>query len=161
MVKLISKSSDVSDVEEKPAASGPGLDDLLREAQSDEQQGQQESQQQQAKQEKSEADTLAADLADVLEMAATVAGPGMWWLSPEDFERLWGKKVRAAIAGSGAEIMRRNGWTLGGVMSQYGPYIALAGTLGPSALATVHAYKREKARQLAPVQGGSDGSTSS
>lgn len=140
---------DISDVTAKtPAAS---LDSLMREAEAGEQAEQGERQAQADKEDRREADTLADDLADTLAMLATVAGPGMWWLTPEEFEKLWGKKVQAGIAASGAEIMRRHGLSMGGLMTQYGPYIALAGALGPSALATVNAYKREKSRQIAPV----------
>ena len=152
MVKRIAMGDggDVQDVTDKtPIANEvPGLDALAREAESAEHQGAAETQQAQDKQQKQEADTLAADLADTLAMVATVAGPGMWWLTPDEFERLWGKSVQKGIAASGAEIMRRHGLSMGGLMTQYGPYIALAGALGPSALATVHAYKREKAKQL-------------
>lgn len=142
------KTPEIEDVTAKEPSQVEGLDSLLREAEQGEQQGQQASQDAEAKQEQRETDTLTDDLADTLAMVATVAGPGMWWLSPEEFEKLWGKKVQAGIAASGAEIMRRHGLSMGGLMTQYGPYIALAGALGPSALATVHAYKREKARQL-------------
>ena len=158
MVKRIGQSSngpDVSDVTEKPQGDPlAGLEALQREALGAEQQGDAENAQKAEKSEKQEIDTIAADLADTLAMMATVAGPGMWWLTPEQFDKLWGKSVQKAIAESGAEIMRRHGLSMGGLMSQYGPYIALAGALGPSALATVSAYKQAKAKQL----GGSDGS---
>ena len=152
MVKRISQASigpDVEDVTAKPQGDTvAGLDALQREALGAEQQGDTETAQRAEKQEKQEIDTIAADLADTLAMMATVAGPGMWWLSPEQFEKLWGKSVQKAIAESGAEIMRRHGLSMGGLMSQYGPYIALAGALGPSALATVSQYKQAKAKQL-------------
>lgn len=156
MVKRIGPSEispDIQDVEEKTPSAG--LDALMREAEQNEQDSQAQQQAGADKQQQQELDTLAADLRDTLAMAATVAMPGMWWLSEPEFERLWGKKVQASIADSGAEIMRRHGLSMGGLMTQYGPYLALAGALGPSALATVAAYKREKAKQI--TQGGADG----
>lgn len=136
-----------------------GLDGLLREAEQADSQGQTDRQQASDKQERQEVDTLAADLSDTLAMLATVAGPGMWWLSPDEFERLWGKKVQAGIANSGAEIMRRHGLSLGDLMTKYGPYIALAGAVGPSALVTMQAYKRAKAKPV--QQGANDGDAAS
>lgn len=163
MVKRINaEPADVQDVTEKPASGQSdtlaGLDALEREAASSEQQGRAEAQQQAAKQERQQADTLQDDLADALSMAATVAAPAMWWLTPEQFDQLWGAKVQKAIAASGAEIMRRHGLSLGDLMSQYGPYIGLAGALGPSTLATVAAFKRKKLELR--QQGGGDGASS-
>lgn len=156
MVKRISNDG-ATDVEPKtnPMAA---LEALEAEAAGVEQQGEAAAEARAEKEAKTEVDTIAADLADTLAMMATVAGPGMWWLTPEQFEKLWGKPVQKAIAESGAEIMRRHGLSMGGLMSQYGPYIALAGALGPSALATVNAYKQAK-RVNAQAIGGSDGDT--
>lgn len=161
--KLSGPEPDVQDVTAKPASGQPdmmaGLDALGREAASSEQQGQAEQAQQDAKQAQQQTDTLASDLADALGMAAVVAQPAMWWLTPEQFEQLWGKKVQAGIADNGAEIMRRHGLSIGDVLSKYGPYIGLAGALGPSALATVAAFKRKK-MELLQQQGGADGASS-
>ncbi len=153
MLKKSDNPDDVTDVTAKPVTHD-ALDALMREAQSAEQQGQADSQAAADKQGQRETDTLAADLSDTLAMVAAVAAPGMWWLDAAQFEQLWGKKVQASIAASGADIMRRHGLSMGGVISQYGPYIALAGALGPSALATVRMYKATKSRQLATVQAG-------
>lgn len=145
---------------EQPAAApqaGQGLEALEHEAARIEGEGQAAQQQQQQKQEQQQTDTLRHDLADALDMAATMAEPAMWWLTTEEFERYWGKKVRAAIAESGAEIMRRNGLSMGDVMGKWGPYIGLAGALGPSAVATVAAFKRKKKELLQHEAGGTDG----
>lgn len=140
----------VTDVQPKNKA----LDDLLREAVEADSAGDTERQEAEQRNQQRETDTIEADLRDTLSMLATVAQPGMWWLTEPEFERLWGPKVQAGIASSGAEIMRRHGLSLGGLMSQYGPYIALGGALGPSALATVNAYKREKAKAIEQNKAG-------
>jgi hypothetical protein len=94
------------------------------------------------------------DLTSALDMAAAAAQPAMWWLSEEQFTQLWGKPVRKGIAEPGAEIMRRHGLTLGGIMGQYGPYIGLVAALAPSVAATVSVYKQKKQGQL-----GNEGAT--
>jgi len=157
VVKRIQAPGDVEDVSAKPANPVAGLDDLERQAAAAEGAGQAAAEQQAASAEQREADTLAADLADTLAMMATVAGPGMWWLTSDEFEKLWGKNVQKAIAQNGAAIMRRHKLTMGGLMTEYGPYIGLAGALGPSAFATVQGYKRAKSRQLATQQSGQGG----
>lgn len=143
---------DVQDVTARPSEAQPdplaGLDALEREAGAAEASGQAQQQQATAKQEQQEVDTLEADLLDALNMAAAPAKPAMWWLNDEQFESLWGQKVRKAIAESGAVIMRRHGLSLGGLMSQYGPYVGLVAAIGPSVAATVAVYKTEKQRQI-------------
>lgn len=86
-------------------------------------------------------DGLEDDLLSALKMAQAVARGGVWWLTPDEFERLWGDQTLRGIAGPGAEIMRRHGWDVAGLMSRYGPYIALAGAIAPPAIATGQAYK--------------------
>lgn len=158
------KDDAVQDVTAKPAPGAPapvdGLDDLARQAEGLEKQATQAGQAQAEKQAKQETDTLAHDLADALGMAAAVGGPMIWWLTPEQFEQLWGDKVRKNIADAGAEIMRRHGLSMGDVMSKYGPYIGLAGALGPSVIATAVALKRKR-QELITEQGASDGTAPS
>lgn len=156
-----SDSEDVEDVTAKPAknqGTAAALDALHGEAIKGEQAGQQEQQQQADKQEKQQTDTIEADLQNALAMAAGLAEPALWWLTPKEFEQQWGKAVQKNIAENGAEIMRRNGVSMGGLMKTYGPYIGLGGALLPSTLATVAAYKREKAKLLTS-NGGSDGAS--
>lgn len=142
----------MQDVQAKPAASqgdpAAGLDSLIGEAQKIESSGQQQQQAAEQKQEQQAVDTLEADLLSALDMAAAPAQPAMWWLTPEQFDALWGKKVRQAIAESGAVIMRRHGLSIGGLMGQYGPYIGLVAVLGPSVAGTVAVYKAEKQKQI-------------
>jgi hypothetical protein len=153
-------AENVTDVTAKPAAPDylAGLDDLAGQADSQDAQATTDAQAAQHKRDKTEADTMAADLASALGMAASVAQPAMWWLTPEQFEQYWGEGVRAGIAASGAEIMRRHGLSMGDLFTQYGPYIALAGALGPSALATMAAYKRETAKAIETAKRGTSGS---
>lgn len=158
MVKKIGPSAigpdDVTDVTAKPDPLA-GLDSLEREALGAEQAGQAEQKRKFDKEAQQETDTMADDLADALGMAASVARPAMWWLDDSQFEQLWGRAVRKGIAENGAEIMRRHGLSMGDMLSKYGPYIGLAGALGPSALATVAAYKHKK-REMIAAQGGGD-----
>jgi hypothetical protein len=107
-------------------------------------------------------DNLEEDLFSVLKMAQAAAQPGMWWLSPEQFQGLWGDHTLKNIAGPGAEIMRRNGWSVAGLMGKYGPYIALLGAVAPPTMATVAAYKAATRHQPQPTpapppEGAGDG----
>lgn len=105
-------------------------------------------------------DHLERDLLDMLTMVQAVARRGMWWLTPGEFEQLWGAGTIKAMAEPGAEIMRRNGWTVSDAMGKYGPYLALAAAVAPPAIATVQAYKAAQVtpRQPAPAEeGGQDG----
>ena len=160
MVKRITTNQqepDVQDVTAKPDKPDySALDALEQQAAQTEQAGATEANEQTAKQEQKEVDTLKADLLSALDIAAAAAEPAMWWLTPDQFEKLWGKSVRAAIAEPGAEVMRRHGLNMGGLMTQYGPYIGLAGALGPSVAATDSVYK-QKQKQL-PNE-GENGST--
>lgn len=91
-------------------------------------------------------DGLEADLLSALQMAQGLARGGIWWLTPGEFENLWGDHTLKAIAGPGAEIMRRHGFTVAGVMGKYGPYLALAAAVAPPAIATTQAYKAATVR---------------
>lgn len=65
-----------------------------------------------------------------------------------------------AIAEPGAEIMRRNGWTMADAFSKYGPYLALAGALLPPVMVTVQAYKMAQVTPRAqPVSADAGGPT--
>lgn len=159
--KLEHKEPDVTDVTAKPAATTVDpLAGLADEAAKLEGAAVAEGAAADRKQEQQEVDTLQKDLADTLAIVATMVQPALWWLSSEQFAALWGKQVQANIAAPGAEIMRRHGLGMGDLMTKYGPYVALAGALGPSAMATVHAFKQEKQRQIAmQQQGAADGAS--
>lgn len=109
-----------------------------------------------------QADTLEQDLFDVLKMAQAMVQPGVYWLTPERFAQLWGDHTLRGMAGPGAEIMRRQGWTVAGLMGKWGPYLALAAAVAPPTLATVQAYKLHQlqagaAPAPAPAEGPGNG----
>jgi len=162
MVKKINSQApaDVTDVEDKtvPAVGlAAGLDALIDEAGEREDKEQEQQHAGEQKQEKQELDTLKADMLDALEFIATPAQKLCWWLTPEQFEQLWGKSTQKAMADPLAKIMRRNGWDVKGIASEYGPYIALGIAVVPPAMATLKVYKEAKAwkdANKAEVPGG-------
>jgi hypothetical protein len=103
-----------------------------------------------------QADGLENDLLDVLRMVQVVARRGIWWLTPDEFGNLWGDATLQGIAGPGAEIMRRNGWTMADAMSKYGPYIALGAAVAPPAIATVQAYKIARKKPAPAAETGAE-----
>lgn len=153
MVKFVNvndQKSSVEDVESKPAKqNNSALDDLEKKALENEQSGANNEAKAEQKQEQNELDTLAADVLSALNMAAAPAQPAMWWLSESQFEKLWGLDVRKGIATPAAEVMRRHGLSVGGLLGQYAPYIALLTAVAPSMAATVNMYKQAKQAQLA------------
>lgn len=166
MVKKTS-ASDVQDVEIKtePTSAGPAatVDDLIKELDDKDSQAQATASKQEAKEAKTASDSLEADLKNTMEIVTPWAKNAFWWLSPEQFEALWGTKVQSHIAGPGAEILRRIGFDMGATMAKYGPYIALAGAVGPSVAGTVVLYKQAKAQQAGqqPAAEGGDGAAAS
>lgn len=102
------------------------------------------SQQAEAKQDRQELDTVKADILDLLDLAAKPAKPLMHWLTPEQFEQLWGKEKREQIAEPLAAIARRNGWDMRGALNDYGPYAMLAMALGPSVFVTYKVRQQQK-----------------
>jgi hypothetical protein len=86
--------------------------------------------------------SMVDDLTDVLKMARGMAAPAFaWW--PE-FERVWGDSTLYGIAVNGAAIMARHGWTMGQLMTQWGPYLGLLGCTLPPALATFKAIQERR-----------------
>jgi hypothetical protein len=97
-----------------------------------------------AKEEKAtkEAASMVDDLVEVLKMARTMVGTAfVWW---PDFEKTWSDAVLTAIATNGAILMQRHGWTMGRLMSEWGPYIGLLGCMLPPAYATWLAIQNRK-----------------
>ena len=160
-MKKLAQPADVSDAIDKtpsapPATAAAGLDDLIGELDQDDGQQQAADTRQEAKQEKLQLDTIQADILDVLDMAALPAKHLMPWLTPEQFDQLWGREKRKQIAEPLAAIARRNGWDMGGLLNEYGPYAALAMALGPSAYVTFKVRQEAKAyyaQQAAPKAG--------
>lgn len=86
-----------------------------------------------------------ADLLGALEMARAMVEPMFdWW---EDFGRVWGDTTLQRIANGGALVMQRHGWTLGDVMGQFGPYIALGMATIPPSFVTYKAVQAHKKAQ--------------
>lgn len=118
------------------------FEDLAKLAEKNDASSQAETLREDSKQQQLEVKSAATELKAALDIAASFAKPGMWWLEPEQFETLWGSKSREQIAAAIAAVMQKHGWEIGGVMDKYGPYIALAMAVGPPALATVQGYKQ-------------------
>lgn len=85
----------------------------------------------------------AAELESALTMARLMVAPMFnWW--PE-FSATWSDSTVKAISESGGAIMDKHGWSVGAVLGQWGPYIALIAAVGPPAFVTFQAIKaREK-----------------
>lgn len=155
MVKKISAPASVSDATIKSETAAPAaadIDAVLKDLNQHAATTAGAAQKTEEKQEQQEIDTVKADILDLLNLAAK-AGPLMNWLTPEQFEQLWGRKVREQIAEPLAAIARRNGWDMRGALNDYGPYAMLAAAVGPSAWVTFkvrqqqQAYFREQAAQ--------------
>ena len=66
-----------------------------------------------------------AELRGLVELAAAMLGP----MLPKTAAAA---KIQAPhMAAAGAEIMRIHGWTMGGIMAKYAPYVALAVSVAP------------------------------
>lgn len=96
-------------------------------------------------------DTTDAELLAALTMARVMVAPMFdWW---PDFGRVWSDQALQRIAGAGAEVMRRHGLTMAGVMGQWGPYIGLAVATAPPAFVTYKAIQdRREAQQRERAQ---------
>jgi hypothetical protein len=109
----------------------------------------------------SEAASLAQDLTQALVMVRAMARPAFgWW---EDFSQVWSDKALEGIGQAGALVMQRHGWTMGDLMTQWGPYIALIGATAPPVMVTAQAIKlrREQMQSQTTGQppGGANGGT--
>lgn len=92
-----------------------------------------------------QAGTMVADLVSVLKMARGMAGAAFaWW---PQFEAVWNDDVVQGIAENGSILMIRHGWTMGDLMSKWGPYLGLLGAVAPAAYATWLAIQERKAEK--------------
>lgn len=144
-------AADIQDATIKHETAAPtpdvlaGLDSLLSEGAKDKQATETAQATATAKVESAEVKAQKEDIKDALKMATPFAEKGMWWLTEAEFKAMWGtEKFREAVAGPAAEIMQRNGWTTKGVMSKYGPYLALAAAFAEPVAGTVILYKERK-----------------
>jgi hypothetical protein len=98
--------------------------------------------------------TPADELHSTLVMVRSMLGPMMaWW--PE-FDRVWSESTLRSIAQAGAMVMERQGLTMGQLLGQWGPYLALIGATAPPAVVTYQAVKQRQ-REAAQKGGYSDG----
>lgn len=98
----------------------------------------------------------AAELMGALSMAKMMVKPMFhWW---PDFEKVWSDEQIGAISESGGVIFERHGWSVGGILSEYGPYIGLIAATAPPCVATYGAIKAHKTAQALAAKGGTNGS---
>jgi len=88
------------------------------------------------------ADNTDEELLAALTMARLMLAPAMGWWS--EFGQVWNDATLRGIAEGGAAVMRKHGWTMGGLLSEWGPYLALIGATAPPAFATYQAMKQRK-----------------
>lgn len=85
----------------------------------------------------------AAELLGAFQMARMMVAPMFgWW--PE-FGQVWGDSTLQNMANGWAQVMQRHGWTAGGLMGEFGPYIAAAGATLPPSFVTYQAIKARRA----------------
>lgn len=85
----------------------------------------------------------AAELLGALQLARLMVKPMFrWW---PDFEATWPDATLQAIAEGGGQVMAKHGWTMGGLMNEFGPYIALGVATVPPVMVTLSAIKARKA----------------
>lgn len=90
------------------------------------------------------------ELRGLVELAAAMLGPVL----PQT--AAVANKQAPAMAAAGAEIMRIHGWSMGGVLAKYAPYIALVVAVAPvasTARAEVEAQKAAAKQQKAANDG--------
>lgn len=112
---------------------------------------QQRKAQQQAQAAQGEAEANAATILSALQMARMMAAPAFkWW---PDFGECWSDTQLMAISSAGAQVMQKHGLSMGEMVEQWGPYIALGMATIPPALTTraaLQAHREEQRRQAPP-----------
>ena len=93
--------------------------------------------------------TNAADLLAALQVIRVMAEPLPPMATWPDYKVVWSDGVLQQSADNLGAIFDRMGWTMGGVMEKWGPYIGLAAALGPAGLATYQRVKIHQAEQEA------------
>lgn len=129
---------------DEPEALGgaAALDALEREANALEGAHEQAAATAEAEQQQAQAASTAEELRGALELARMMAAPAFaWW---PDFGACWSDRQLHAISESGAAVMLKHGWSMGELLSKWGPYFALAGATIPPALATYGAIQHRK-----------------
>jgi hypothetical protein len=90
----------------------------------------------------------AAEILGALQLARMMVAPMFkWW--PE-FKATWTDETLEGIATGGGAVMDKHGWTMGGLMNEFGAYIALATATAPPVFITLQAIKANRAEQQRP-----------
>ena len=100
-------------------------------------------------------DNTPEELLGALTLCRLMLAPGFaWWPA---FGEVWNDAALKGISEGGAAVMERHGWTMGGMLSEWGPYLALIAATAPPALATYQAmHERKEARQRERSQPAKD-----
>ena len=136
-------------VTEEQAGASAGLDAVLAEAEALESGAAAKVEQAQEAQAASEQEQARAELREALGMLRMMAAPAMdWWPM---FAKVWSDQQLDAISAAGAAVMMRHGWTMGELMGQWGPYLALVGAVLPPSLVTYQAIRQHREEQQRQV----------
>lgn len=158
-----SEPASVSDAVDKSSSSGPAavLDGLIDGLDGAEKVAGQAAEQAAEKGAQQVVQSLEKQVLNLLNLIAVPGEKLAWFLDSNQFEQLWGLEMRKKMAEPLAEIALEQGWDVGGVAKAYGPYLALAMAVGPSAWVTAKVYgqAKEYRRQQAAgaVQGAAAG----
>lgn len=97
-----------------------------------------------------EQQSAAAELRGALEMVRMIAAPALaWW---PQFGQVWGDSQLDGISDAGAAVMQRHGWTVGDIMTKWGPYVALVGAVLPPSLVTYQAIQQRRLELAGPTK---------
>lgn len=91
------------------------------------------------------------ELRGLVDLAAAMLGPVL----PKT--AAVAKQQAPAIAAAGAEVMRLHGWTMGGMLAKYAPYIALVVAVVPVTSAARAEVAAQKAAAAQQKQAANDG----
>lgn len=152
-MKVIKKTPDVSDATVKsetpapvaPAAPAADIDAVLKDLDKAAASTAGAAQQAEDKQARQEVDTVEAGILKLLALIAKPAQMAMTFLTPEQFEQLWGKNFQRSVAGPAAEICRDLNFDMSGTLNKVGPYVALAVATVPPAYVTLKVHRQAKA----------------
>ncbi|HZX86483.1 MAG TPA: hypothetical protein VFF19_23130 [Reyranella sp.] len=89
-----------------------------------------------------------AELLVTLQAIRAMAFPMLAMVTDEErmaaLGQVWNDGVLGASAAAGAAVMEKHGWTMGGVMGQYGCYVMLVAALAPPIVMTKKILEKPK-----------------
>lgn len=142
---------ETQDTGQAEEGASPELLALQAEVSALEDSAQAEQKQQQEAQQQTQIQANEAAILGALQMARMVAAPAFkWW---PDFAACWSDSQLEQVANAGAQVMARHDITMGELMSEWGPYIALGVATIPPGLATYTAIKARRAELEAKPKG--------